>query len=168
MTNNHRNLLFSGKTLELNALHEPSQTKAVFWNCILCTQQLFCYQRQPQICSTKTAFSKHIARVAYIAFLKLKTADKHSPETHRTDHMEAVCFQDSPASVASFPAAGPAPVKVRLHSSLQSLKFLPGSKLTQGVHKSKLVTIALQLAHPSAERWAIQQNENLGLFHCSI
>lgn len=95
----HRNLCFSGKTLELNALHEPSQTKAVFWNCNLCTQQLFCYQRQPQICSNETAFLKHIAWVAYIAFLRLKTADKHSPETHRTDHMEAVCFQDSTASV---------------------------------------------------------------------
>lgn len=97
ITNNHRNLWFSGKTLELKALHEPSQAKAVFWNCSLSTQQLFCYQRQPQLCSTRTAFLKHRAWVAYTAFPK--TADRHSPETHRPDHMEAVYFQDSAVPV---------------------------------------------------------------------
>lgn len=39
--------------------------------------------------------------------------------------------------IASFTGAGPAAVKVCLHSSLQSLKFLPGSKLTHGAHKPK-------------------------------
>lgn len=160
MTNNHRNLWFSGKTLELNALHEPSQAKAVFWNCNLSTQQLFCYQRQPQHCSTRTAFLKHRAWAAYTAFPKLKTADRHSPETHKPDRMEAVYFQDSAVS------AGPAPVKTCLHSSLQSLKFPPGSKLTNP-DWSLMPNAALQLARPSAERWAIQWNWNLGLFHCS-
>lgn len=64
--------------------------------------------------------------VAFTAFPKLKAASKHSAETHRTDHMEAVYFQDSTVSLRCqfYWSWTSSSQSVPAQFSLQSLKFL--------------------------------------------
>lgn len=143
MTNNHRDLWFSGKTLELNALHEPSQTKAVFWNCSLGTEQLFCSKESLSFAASELLFWNTEPE-----FPTLRSSDRKQLISTVQRHTNQTTWRQFTSRtlllqfIACSSGAGPAPVRECLHSSVQSLQLLPGSKLTQGAHKPRLVTLA--------------------------
>lgn len=91
---------------------EPSQAKTAFCNHSPWAQQLYCYQSEPPLWGVGTAFLKCRAWDTYIVFAKLKTADKHSPQTLKTNHTEALQCQDSTVQfIASSSLTGPAPAR---------------------------------------------------------